>query len=198
MEYKRYDREAGKTRTWYPEKGGSRALAGTKLSPEDIHRATNGRIPLAIRSDGDRESRVKSAPSVKTFSIFEVQPQGTWMLGRVVHHTDTFTDYLTSELHLKSKPRVRWFCEVAEGVKSGPGWATFSSPGDVSCDGFFNSATREVWIKTGLSSAREKQVLAHEFRHCWQFDNLGAELFGSMTDVVEADASAYDKTWRGY
>ncbi len=133
-----------------------------------------------------------STPALKTFSVYEVIPQPSLKYGRETHHTDTFTDYLARELGLKSKPRLRWFTEVVEGMKQGDGWQTCSVPSTVtSFNGLFDYITREVWVRDGLSYQREKQLLAHEYRHCWQCDNYGPDYVTTHREAAEIDADTF-------
>ncbi len=169
-------------------------LKGRSPWDESIQRATAeylGRSTTGTYSKSSTPAPVAS-PALRTFSIREVIPRTSWKHGRETHHTDTFTDYLARELGLKSKPRLRWFTEVAEGVKQGDGWQSCSVPSTVTrFNGLFDHIRREVWIRNGLSYQHEKQMLAHEYRHCWQCDNYGTDYVTTHRDAAEIDADAF-------
>ncbi|MDP9379029.1 MAG: hypothetical protein M3Q29_02565 [Chloroflexota bacterium] len=171
---------------------GAHPLVGRKFTPAEVEQAVRAATPR----------KAQPAPALvaplafKMFSVREVTPYGAWKAERVGGYPDTFTDYLARELGLKSKPRLRWFTEVVEGVKQGDGWQSCSVPPTVtSFNGLFDYITREVWIKDGLDYQREKQLLAHEYRHCWQCDNYGTDYVTTHRDAAEIDADTFASQW---
>ncbi len=165
---------------------GTHPLVGRKFTAAEREQAIRAATPRKA------QPAPPPMPAVRTFSIREVIPRTSWKHGRETHHTDTFTDYLARELGLKSKPRLRWFTEVAEGVKQGDGWQSCSVPSTVTrFNGLFDHIRREVWIRDGLSYQHEKQMLTHEYRHCWQCDNYGTDYVTTHRDAAEIDADAF-------
>ncbi len=169
-------------------------LKGRSPWDESIQRATAeylGRSTTGTYSKSSTPAPVAS-PALKTFSIREVTPYGAWQYERAGGYLDTFTDYLARELGLKSKPRLRWFSEIVEGVKQGDGWQSCSVPSAITrFNGLFDHIRREVWIRDGLSYQHEKQMLTHEYRHCWQCDNYGTDYVTTHRDAAEIDADAF-------
>ncbi len=169
-------------------------LKGRSPWDESIQRATAeylGRSTTGIYSKSSTPAPV--APlALRACSVREVIPQTSWKCGRESHYTDAFTDHLARELGLKSKPRLRWFTEVVEGTKSEPGWTGIAMPASyTTLSGWFAPDTREIWIKSGLSYQREKQVLAHEYRHCWQLDTYGVGYMDMYREAAETDADTF-------
>ncbi len=180
-------------------------LAGKRLTQAEIEQALGRKYSPPARTDFDTMraeferlygSQATTTPARDLFSVFEITPQGQWENGALKHHTDDLVRYLASELGLKSLPRVRWFGEAVRGAKAEPGWTLWDLNGRALPWGFFDSRTREVWIKHGLSYEDERMALAHELRHCWQFDAYGPACFYGDQSSIEADATAYGEKYR--
>ncbi len=204
MEYKLAGRD-GRGRRWSPGTPESRAwevvhqmAAQAKAAGVTLERKQAPRHFDTMRAEFNRlyGSQATATPARDLFSVYEITPQGQWLNGQVKHHTDDLVRYLASELGLQSLPRVRWFGEAVRGAKAEPGWTLWDLNGRNLPWGFFDSRTREVWVKDGLSYEDERYVLAHELRHAWQIDTYGPAYFNEHCDGMEADATAYGEKYR--
>ncbi len=187
-------------------------LAGTRLSAEEVKRLTSGQPLTPTSKTAGRGAEIdrqraefrellakRQAPSLKAFSVYEITPQGVWRYGRMEYHTDDQVQRLAAVLGLESTPRLRWFAGVEEGVKSEPGWTPImlALPEAYSPLGYYAADVREVWLKHGLTQRLEAKALAHELRHCWQWDTYGHEYMSQRRDWAEEDADRFAAEWAG-
>ncbi len=189
---------------------GASPLVGYKFTAAEIEQAIRAATPSKAATDAEferaraefRRMQAKRAHAsgldLKVYSMTEVRPSGYWHHGREIPVANDAARLLTDALGLKSTPPVRWIGETAEGVKSDAGWFSIFLPapsGSQQPWGFFSTQRREVWVKHGLGTRDAATALAHEFRHCWQFDRYGADYFNSKRDEAEADAYRFGEEW---
>ncbi len=109
-------------------------------------------------------------------------------------------DRLTYALGMKQAPRIR-FAQILSDEEADAGQGDvkkFYTGQAAELCGWFDSGSREVWLRTDRGWSDQIQTLAHEFRHCWQLDNFGSKAMGSDRAHIEEDADAFGKKWREY
>ncbi len=167
---------------------GAHPLVGYKFSLAEIEQAIRTATPRKA------QPAPPPIPALKTFSWIEVRPEGAWSsaLQRPAHWCDGFARYLADALGFAEPPRLRWFTDVTEGAKQGPGWHQALFPASTGVPrGGYDPTTGDVWVEYHLSERDAKFTLAHELRHAWQCRTYGPSYINEHRAAAEADADAF-------